>query len=237
VSKCVLKECGREGKTACGSTQLCAGLEAGIEGAVHASRRKAAADGAMEFEDWEVNDDLWMEQATEGDTPPWEQRESEGEEPTQTPGVDTREEEEEGDPWMQCLADADNGFNLLNCLNMLWVVRHRWPRGSRFAFNLYRHESRLLIRGPVGSKPQALLSREGVTQGCPLGMLLYGVALLPLAEALDGSGGCARKDHRWATFPRLPSQRAFARDAQNQRQKPSWMRQGFLFSGAEAKGT
>eukprot|EP00804_Cyclotella_cryptica_P015633 CCRYP_003626-RA/>CCRYP_003626-RA protein AED:0.41 eAED:0.41 QI:0/0/0/0.66/0.5/0.33/3/0/308 len=28
VSKCVLKECGREGKAACGSTQLCAGLEA-----------------------------------------------------------------------------------------------------------------------------------------------------------------------------------------------------------------
>eukprot|EP00804_Cyclotella_cryptica_P006584 CCRYP_008565-RA/>CCRYP_008565-RA protein AED:0.42 eAED:0.42 QI:0/0/0/1/0.33/0/4/0/373 len=37
VSKCVLKDCGKEGKDACGSTQLCAGLEAGIEGALHAA--------------------------------------------------------------------------------------------------------------------------------------------------------------------------------------------------------
>eukprot|EP00956_Cyclotella_meneghiniana_P036391 scaffold125132_cov43-Cyclotella_meneghiniana.AAC.1 len=38
ISKVVLADCGREAKAACGSTQLCAGLEAGIEGAIHAVR-------------------------------------------------------------------------------------------------------------------------------------------------------------------------------------------------------
>ena len=32
IAKCVLAECGDDAKAACGSTQLCAGLEAGIEG-------------------------------------------------------------------------------------------------------------------------------------------------------------------------------------------------------------
>ena len=35
-ARCVLKVAGTEAKEACGSAQLCAGLEAGIEGAVHA---------------------------------------------------------------------------------------------------------------------------------------------------------------------------------------------------------
>ena len=35
LTKCVLKVAGAETKDACGNAQLCAGLEAGIEGAVH----------------------------------------------------------------------------------------------------------------------------------------------------------------------------------------------------------
>ena len=31
--------------------------------------------------------------------------------------------------------DAHNGFNELSRLAMLWNVQHRWPEGSRFAFN------------------------------------------------------------------------------------------------------
>ena len=31
--------------------------------------------------------------------------------------------------------DAHNGFNELSRLGMLWTVRHRWPAGTRFAFN------------------------------------------------------------------------------------------------------
>ena len=36
--KCLLKVAGPEAKTGCGTTQLAGGLEAGIEGAIHAMR-------------------------------------------------------------------------------------------------------------------------------------------------------------------------------------------------------
>eukprot|EP00804_Cyclotella_cryptica_P017895 CCRYP_001275-RA/>CCRYP_001275-RA protein AED:0.09 eAED:0.08 QI:0/-1/0/1/-1/1/1/0/754 len=179
VSKCILKECGREGKAACGSTQLCAGLEAGIEGAIHSIRKKAAEDKSQDYEEWEIDDDLWRSEAEEGETPPWEA--SPSEEVFQD-AVESQEDLE--DPFVLTLADADNGFNNLNRQNMLWEVRHRWARGSRFAFNLYRHDARLMVRGPAGTEPQFLFSKEGVTQGCPLGMILYGVSLLSLAEDL-----------------------------------------------------
>ena len=66
---------------------------------------------------------------------------------------------------------------------MLWTVRHRWANGARFAFNCYRHASMLILRRRSGSC-EVLLSREGVTQGDPLAMVLYGLALTPLSEQL-----------------------------------------------------
>ena len=36
LAKLVMREAGEQAKTACGNLQLCAGLEAGIEGATHA---------------------------------------------------------------------------------------------------------------------------------------------------------------------------------------------------------
>eukprot|EP00804_Cyclotella_cryptica_P029931 CCRYP_017814-RA/>CCRYP_017814-RA protein AED:0.77 eAED:0.58 QI:0/-1/0/1/-1/1/1/0/182 len=144
VSKLVLADCGKEGKAACGSIQLCAGLEAGIEGAIHSIRKQTAQDRSMEFEDWEINDDLWRNEAEEGETPPWETSVEEA-------FQDAYESEEDlEDPHILALADADNGFNCLSRLNMLWDVRHRWARGSRFAFNMYRHEARLMVRSSAG---------------------------------------------------------------------------------------
>ena len=35
-----------------------------------------------------------------------------------------------------------------------------------------------------GQAPYVLLSKEGVTQGCPLAMAIYGIALLPMVELL-----------------------------------------------------
>jgi hypothetical protein len=81
------------------------------------------------------------------------------------------------------LVDARNDFNELSHYAMLWTARHRWPKGSWFAFNCYRHYVRCLVRNP-GSEPSILLSREGVTQGCPQSGILYGLGLLPLAELL-----------------------------------------------------
>jgi hypothetical protein len=66
---------------------------------------------------------------------------------------------------------------------MLWTVRHLWPSGARFCFNVYRHWSILIIRGADGSA-LFIMSREGVTQGDPMAMVAYGLMLLPLIKLL-----------------------------------------------------
>ena len=82
------------------------------------------------------------------------------------------------------LADAANGFNNLSRLAMLWTVTHRWPRASSFAFNCYRHFPQLVIRVPGDRTPKIILSKEGVTQGDPMAMPLYGISVAVLAEQL-----------------------------------------------------
>jgi hypothetical protein len=159
-------------KGACASIQLCAGLEAGIEGELHAVRLRAETNGSMQFCAGEIDDDLWDIEREEGEDPPLT-AEAEG-------GL--RGESDDG-PKGLTLVDARNGFNELSCYAMLWAARHCWPKGMRFAFNCYRHYARCLVHNP-GSKPSILLSREGVTQGCPQSGILYGLGLLPLAELL-----------------------------------------------------
>ena len=181
VSKLVLMQCGRDGKAACGNTQLCAGLEAGIEGAIHASIQRATTDDTLHFPE----DDL--PSAPENTDPPDDTTPNDTE--THTPHGDTHtttvaHPHAPEDPDVHFLSDARNGFNELSRMAMLWEVRHRWPAGSRFAYNLYRHECRLVLRGPPGTNPAILLSREGVMQGCVWGMILYGIGLMPLAERL-----------------------------------------------------
>ena len=120
----------------CGVTQLCSGLRAGMEGAIHA---------VCELFD-RHSDDGW--------------------------GV--------------LLVDAKNAFNSVNRVAALWNARVLWPRCSRFLFNTYRGYARLFVQG----SDQVLLSKEGVTQGDPLSMMMYAVAVLPLIHSLDDS-------HRW----------------------------------------
>ena len=84
------------------------------------------------------------------------------------------------------LVDARNGFNELSRLAMLWTVRHRWPAGARFTFNCFKHWAQLLLR-QTGELPVTILSREGVTQGDPLSMVLYRITLAPLAEELQAA--------------------------------------------------
>ena len=93
---------------------------------------------------------------------------------------------QEADPSGTTLVDARNEFNELIRLAMLWTVRHHCPAGARFAFNCYRHWEQLLLRQPV-DLPVTILSREGVTQGDPLSMVLYGITLVPLAEELSAA--------------------------------------------------
>ena len=48
-------------------------------------------------------------------------------------------QEVEAEPSGTTLVDARYGFNGLSRLLMLWTVRHRWPVGTSFTFNFYRH--------------------------------------------------------------------------------------------------
>ena len=88
---------------------------------------------------------------------------------------------QEAEPSGTTLVDARNRFNEVSRLAMLWTVQHRWPAGAIFAFNFYKHCAQLLLRQP-GELPVTILSREGVTQGDPLSMILYGITLVPLEE-------------------------------------------------------
>ena len=81
------------------------------------------------------------------------------------------------------LVDASNGFNNLSRYGMLWTVRHRCPKLSRFTFNCYRHEVTLICRDP-GGHVVSILFKEWVTQGDHLAKAVYNIALLPLAELL-----------------------------------------------------
>jgi hypothetical protein len=65
---------------------------------------------------------------------------------------------------------------------MLWTVCHLWPAGGRFAFNCYRHLAQLILR-QSGQPCRVLRTSDGVTQGDP--MVLYGLALVPLAKRLQ----------------------------------------------------
>ena len=123
-----------EAKEICGADQLCAGLEAGIEGGIHAAR-----------EAWKENED--------------------------------------DEEWGFLLVDAKNAFNEGNRIAFLWTIRHLWPSGARFVFNCYKHWSLLIMRGEDGDITM-LHSKEGVTQGDPLAMVVYGVGMLPLTHIL-----------------------------------------------------
>ena len=60
------------------------------------------------------------------------------------------------------LVDVANGFNNLIRHGMLWTVRHRCPKMSRFTFNCYRHEITLICRQP-GGEVMTILYKEEVT--------------------------------------------------------------------------
>ena len=81
------------------------------------------------------------------------------------------------------LVDVCNGLIELSRLAMMWTVWHRWLAGARFALNFYRHWLQLLLR-QMGDPPVTILIQEGVTQGYPLLVGMYGITLVPLANEL-----------------------------------------------------
>jgi len=148
------------------------------QGAIHASIQCANTNNTMRFPDEGIHTAASM-----GDPPPHTEPPDLGTHPTvNTPNATTVNSHTQLDPEVHFLTDARNGFGELSHMAMLWEVWHQWPAGSRFAYNLYRHECRLILREPPGTKPAFLLSREGVMQGCVWGMVLYGIGLMPLMK-------------------------------------------------------
>ena len=222
--KCVLAVAGHEATAVCGNHNLCAGLSAGIEGAVHAMRfywhgdedcwaAEAAAEASEQAAATSAPHRLNSNQhhgragvvqlaegesaatprthrvatdnssATESSPSGISSRGDHSQSSTQSSSSLEEDEDSSTNPDAVLKIDAKNGFNELNRRAMLWTVRHRWPSGAQYAFNSYRHSAISIVRRP-GSTAYFVLSEEGTTQGDVLSMVLYGLTLVPMAEAL-----------------------------------------------------
>ena len=73
------------------------------------------------------------------------------------------------------LVDASNAFNSLNRKVALLNMKHVCPALEVALTNCYQNPSRLFVSG--GGE---ILSREGTTQGDPLGMAMFSLAMVPL---------------------------------------------------------
>ena len=76
------------------------------------------------------------------------------------------------------MVDATNAFNSLNRQNALRNIHHLCPSLSKCLINTYREDINLYIDG------ETLLSQKGTTQGDPLAMAMYAIAVNPLINNL-----------------------------------------------------
>ena len=79
------------------------------------------------------------------------------------------------------LVDASNAFKSLNRQTALRNIQQLCPALSKVLTNTYREDIPLFIDGEV------LLSQEGTTQGDPLAMAMYAIAIVPLINRLKDS--------------------------------------------------
>ena len=80
------------------------------------------------------------------------------------------------------LVDASNAFNSLNRDAALHNIQQLCPSLSKIIINTYREDSQLFIDGST------LYSQEGTTQGDPLAMAMYAIAITPLIHQLEDDG-------------------------------------------------
>ena len=73
------------------------------------------------------------------------------------------------------LIDASNAFNSINRKAFLHNVRIICPSIATFTINCYSSPSRLFVVGGT-----EISSAEGTTQGDPIAMLIYAIAVIPL---------------------------------------------------------
>ena len=85
--------------------------------------------------------------------------------------------------WGSLLIYTRNTSNEENHTVVLWVVRYEWSSGAQFNFKCYSHRAILVIRYNGGMR-HFLQSKEWVTQGEPIVMIVYGIGVIPLIQDL-----------------------------------------------------
>jgi hypothetical protein len=208
IGKTVTRLTGMDATMACGNYNLCAGLQSGIEGAVHAvlnrwkkrrrrnkgkrkrKRNKSKWARGPRVEPTSESDISESDDASDSDTSSFESSKKQGKK-LRVPNADddswgTLETTTDDETEVTLLVDARNAFNELSRFVMLDTVRHQCPQLARYVFHTYRHASVLIVRRQ--NQPCVkILSREGVTQGDPLSMILYALTLSPLSERIRES--------------------------------------------------
>lgn len=174
LGKAMAELTGSDLEPVCGTDQLCIRLPGAVEGSIHAMRSFFEAHDVGEEEDGAaVAMSDWDEEASVAGS------DLSGGMPE--PAAQPRGSPDEG--WASITVDADNAFNRMHVAPALWQARLLWPRCARFLFNMYRGYSTLFMYHKSG-RVTTLLRREGITQGDPLSMHLYGLASLPLIREL-----------------------------------------------------
>ena len=79
------------------------------------------------------------------------------------------------------LVDAKNAFNSLNRKAALWNIKVLCPSLAPVVINTYREDVELFVGG------ETIYSSEGTTQGDPLAMAIYSIAITPLIRLVSGS--------------------------------------------------
>ena len=77
------------------------------------------------------------------------------------------------------LVDAANAFNSINPKVMLHNIKFICPGMAVYTYNCYSTASRLFVQGG-----KEISSAEGTTQGYPIAMPLYAVAIAPLLQMI-----------------------------------------------------
>ena len=81
------------------------------------------------------------------------------------------------------IVDTKNEFNEINQVVILWTFHYFWSSGDCFVFNCYFNWSLLCFWNGNGAA-RFLHSREGVTQGGPPEIIVYGIGILLLIKKL-----------------------------------------------------
>ena len=72
------------------------------------------------------------------------------------------------------LVDATNAFNSINCSVALHNIQQLFPLLAHILINTYRSPASMFVSGDI------IISEKGTTQGDPLTMPMYAIAIIPL---------------------------------------------------------